>query len=237
MLADAMLDIVQTKPKFYQRVTAIRDANEDDNNAIVITVDGRDDPSLANNYTADKKFSNVICTIPLSVLRTVNLDKVYLSPNQRSGMRELLYSPSIKIGIQFKTAWWEKLGIIGGQSYTDRPARAVVYPSHGPGIGGSQKSNVLIASYNGMQDSQRLGALMKGRDTPEEKMLLNLIMNDLAVIHDVPLDEIWEQFLDYYPWDWYSSSLSLGNMSHTSDIAWTDIYTDLFRCFCVVWTR
>jgi hypothetical protein len=61
-----------------------------------------------------------------------------------------------------------------------------------------------------MQDSQRLGALMKGRDSSEEKMLLNLLMNDLAVIHGIPIDDIWEEFVDYYPWDWYSSSLSLG---------------------------
>jgi hypothetical protein len=41
----------------------------------------------------------------------------------------------------------------------------------------------MIASYNGMQDSQRLGSLMKGRDSPEEKVLLDLVMRDLAVSH------------------------------------------------------
>ncbi|KIJ46262.1 hypothetical protein M422DRAFT_778531 [Sphaerobolus stellatus SS14] len=228
VLADAMLEKVLIKPKYYQRVTVIREAYESSNQAIVVTVDGRDDPRLANNYTADKKYSNVICTLPLSVLRTVDLDRVHLSANQRNGLRELLYSPSIKIGIQFKTAWWEKKNqIIGGQTYTDRPARAVVYPSHGPGLAGSQKSNVLIASYNGMQDSQRLGALMKGRDTPEEKMLLNLIMNDLSVIHGVSLDELWDQFIDYYPWDWYSSSLSLGAFGWFGPGQFKDIYPHL----------
>ena len=38
----------------------------------------------------------------------------------------------------------------------------------------------MIAAYNGMQDSQRLGGLMKGRDTPEERVMLDLVMRNLA---------------------------------------------------------
>jgi hypothetical protein len=41
----------------------------------------------------------------------------------------------------------------------------------------------MIASYNGMQDSQHLGSLMKGHDFLEEKVLLDLVMCDLAVSH------------------------------------------------------
>jgi hypothetical protein len=99
---------------------------------------------------------------------------------------------------------------VGGQSYTDRPSRSIVYPSHGPGLENSQRSNVIIASYNGMQDSQRLGALMRGHDSPEEKILLNLIMKDLSVVHNKPLSELWDEFLDYHAWDWYSHSFALG---------------------------
>lgn len=68
----------------------------------------------------------------------------------------------------------------------------------------------MIAAYNGMQDSQRLGGLMKGRDTPEEKVLLNLIMRDLAAIHQKPVDELWEQYEDYFPWDFYRDEHQLG---------------------------
>jgi hypothetical protein len=49
-----------------------------------------------------------------------------------------------------------------------------------------------------MQDSQRLGDIMKGRDTPEEKVLLDLVMRDLAV-HMKNVNELWDQFEDYYP--------------------------------------
>jgi monoamine oxidase len=199
---------IKTKPTFYRRVVAIKEVPDDDYQSLSLTIDARGDPNLSKNGLTTPKYSNVICTVPLSVLRTVDLDNCQLLAGQKNALRELQYSPSIKVGIQFKTAWWEELGIIGGQSYTDRPVRAVVYPSHGPG---EKKTNVLIASYNGMQDSQRLGALMRGRGTSEEQILLNLVMNDLAVIHNKHVDEIWAEYVDYYPWDWYSNGLSLGN--------------------------
>lgn len=154
-------------------------------------------------------YSNVISTLPLSVLRTVNLDGIYLSVGQKNALRELQYHPSVKIGIQFKTAWWERMGIIGGQSYTDRPCRTTVYPSYGPGKD-SKKSNVLIAAYNGLQDSQRLAVYMKGHNTPAEKILLDFIMNDLAEVHQKPVDELWGEYLDYFAWDWYGHTFSQG---------------------------
>jgi len=211
VLVDAMLRAITVKPKYFQRVTAISEVKEDNNETLCVTTDGGADPNLADTPISSHKYSNIISTLPLSVLRTtVDLDDVHLSTGQKNGLRELLYSPSIKVGIQFRTAWWEKMGIIGGQSYTDRPTRSVVYPSHGPGLGNSNRSNVLIASYNGMQDSQRLAALMRGRNSAEEKILLNIIMKDLSVIHDKPLTELWEEYVDYFACDWYSNSFSLG---------------------------
>ncbi|KAF8879947.1 hypothetical protein BD779DRAFT_1474101 [Infundibulicybe gibba] len=106
---------------------------------------------------------------------------------------KLLYPPSVEIGIQSKTTWWEKLGIKDGQSATDRPARSIMYPSHGPGLENSEYSNVLIASR--IDD--------EGKDAVEEKILLNMIANNLAIVHN-------DEFLDYHPWDWYSDPLALG---------------------------
>ena len=68
----------------------------------------------------------------------------------------------------------------------------------------------MIASYNGMQDSQRLGGLMKGHDTPEERVLLDLIMRNLAQLHRVPVSMLWEQYEDYYPWDFHRDAFQLG---------------------------
>lgn len=69
-------------------------------------------------------FGHVITTIPLPVLRTVDLTRAHLSPMQSNALRQLSYGPSAKIGMQFKTAWWTTakdragrvLDIVGGQT-------------------------------------------------------------------------------------------------------------------------
>jgi monoamine oxidase len=114
-----MLDKVAAKPSYHQRVTAIAEVKDDDMQSLLLTIDGRGNPFISSDPITTRKYSTVVCTVPLSVLRTMDLDDVYLSSGQRNAFRELQYSPSIKIGIQFKSAWWEELGIEGGQSYTD----------------------------------------------------------------------------------------------------------------------
>ena len=68
----------------------------------------------------------------------------------------------------------------------------------------------MIAAYNGMQDAQRLGGLMHGKDSAEEKVLLDLVMRSLAQLHDVDVDDLWNEFEDYHAWDFYRDSFQLG---------------------------
>ena len=147
-------------------------------------------------------------------LRMVDLDHLQMTYGQRNAIRQLTHTRSVKIGLQFKTAWWEKLNIVGGQSSTDRPIRDIVYLSypHDDSHPGKQNSNCIIAAYNGMQNSQRLASLMKGKDSPEESVLLNLVMPcDLAAVHQVDIEMLWDQLEDYYPWDFYRDEFQLGN--------------------------
>jgi monoamine oxidase len=225
-----MLERVRTKPKYYKRVTAIQEVAEDNNQAILVEINTSGGPNLSSSGVSTLKYSNVISTLPLSVLRTVDLDKVYLSLGQQCAFRELLYSPSVKVGIQFRTCWWQTLQIEGGQSYTDRPSRAIVYPSYGPGLDGSKFSNVLIASYNGMQDSQRLGAFIRGHGSAEEKILVDLVMKDLAVVHNKPIDELRDEYMDYFAWDWYGNTFSQGAPSSLRRESHV-----VKRRICVVW--
>lgn len=74
----------------------------------------------------------------------------------------------------------------------------------------NQKSNCMIAAYNGMQDSQRLGGLMKGHNTPEERVMLDLVMRNLAQLHRVDVDYLWSEYEDYYPWDFNRDEFQLG---------------------------
>ena len=144
----------------------------------------------------------------------VDLDHLQMTYGQRNAIRQLTHTRSVKIGLQFKTAWWEKLNIVGGQSSTDRPIRDIVYPSypHDDSHPGKQNSNCIIAAYSGMQNSQRLASLMKGKDSPEESVLLDLVMPcDLAAVHQVDIEMLWDQLEDYYPWDFYRDEFQLGN--------------------------
>jgi monoamine oxidase len=201
---------IKHKSTHYQRAVAVRET--DDGASLTVTFDHGHNPRPASATRTEKKYSNVISTMSLGCLRMVDLDQIYLSDGQRNALRELAYGPSIKVGIQFKSAWWEKLGIIGGQSSSDLPIRDIIYPSYGPDVSrpNNAKSTCLIASYNGMQDAQRLGGLMKGRDTPEERVLLDLVMRDLAKVHNKDVKEIWDEFEDYFPYDHYRDEFKLG---------------------------
>ncbi|KAF8636268.1 hypothetical protein AX16_011038 [Volvariella volvacea WC 439] len=209
VLHKAMTERISTQPQHYMRVTAIKET--DNGQSLTVTFDSSHSPRPYHSKIR-KKYSQVISTMSLACLRMVDLDELYLSYGQRNAIRQLTYTPSIKIGIQFRTAWWEKLGIVGGQSSTDRPIRDVVYPSYGPDDShpGSERSNCIIASYNGMQDSQRLGGLMNGRDSPGEKVMLDLVMRDLAAVHQVDVEMLWDEFEDYFPWDFYRDEFQLG---------------------------
>lgn len=214
ILHKAMEAKIKSKPQHNYRAIIIKET--DNGQSVTVTFDRSGGPRQLAVPQVEKKYSNVISTMSMACLRMVDLDKIYLSNGQRAALRELAYTPSIKVALQFKTPWWEtKCDIVGGQSETDRPIRAAVYPSYGPddshpGFENFKKTNCMLGSYNGLQDAQRLAGLMKGRGTPEEKVLLDLVMRDLAALHDVPVDDIWSEYEDYFPYDWYANQFQLG---------------------------
>jgi hypothetical protein len=97
----------------------------------------------------DEYFSHVVSTVTFAVLHTINTDGVYMNFNQREAIRTLHYGESIKVGIKFKTRWWEQKVVknpqLGGASRTDRQSRVVVYPSYGLNEEGP---GVLLVAYN-----------------------------------------------------------------------------------------
>lgn len=202
-----MTERISTKPQLYMRTVAVKESDNGD--TLTVTFDSTQNPCPFARARTDKNYSHVIS---IGCLRMVDLDELYMSYGQRNAIRQLTYTPSIKIGLQFKSAWWEKLGIIGGQSSTDRPIRDIVYTSYGPDKShpNNEKSNCMIASYNGMQDSQRLGDLMKGKDTFEERVMVDLVMRDLAAVHNVDFKMLWDELEDYHPWDFYRDEYQLG---------------------------
>jgi hypothetical protein len=120
---------IKSKPVHYQCTVAIQETNN--NLSLTITFDQRCNPCPQASNLVEKKYSDVISITLFVCLRMVDLDNLHMSHHQCNVIRELTYTLSIKIGLQFKLVWWERLGIEGGQSSTDQPICNVVYPSYG----------------------------------------------------------------------------------------------------------
>lgn len=90
----------------------------------------------------------------------------------------------------------------------------VVYPSY---PAGPTKSRVLIASYCWTQDAERLGALINWDGTAKPE-LIEKVMNDLATIHNVDVDDLWALYTpgDYFARDWLHNPETMGKTFATS---------------------
>ncbi|KAF8625505.1 hypothetical protein AX15_005336 [Amanita polypyramis BW_CC] len=210
--------------------------NKQNPNAIVfderVTSIALTDPKTVTVGTFNHKqheFSHVISSLPLPILRIVDLGKAKLSPKQSNALRHLNYGPSIKIGMQFRTAWWRTgkdrqgniLGIVGGQTYTDSPLRTVVYPSFGDIHDG--KTTTLIASYCWTEDASRLGALIDRDDG----FLAEVVLKELSIIHDVDYEFLRNDLIDLKGWSWSHDPLTCGAFAFFGPGDFKEVYGNL----------
>jgi monoamine oxidase len=195
--------ISNSRIQYNKRVTSITPSSDPKDKPLIVDCADTKEP---------KKYDYVISTAPLSALRYVNLDGCNLSYAQLEGLRCLRYDSSCKIGLKFRTRWWQTLesgSIKGGQSKTDRNIRTVVFPSYG--IDDPDADAVMIASYTWSQDAMRIGGLTQGRQSASEKMLIEQVIRELAELHKVVPQKLMDDLEDWYAWDWYSDPHSLGN--------------------------
>ena len=159
-------------------------------------------------------YPHVISTLPLPVLRTVNLNGAGLNVLQKNALRALNYGPSVKIGVLFKSDWWTtKLGIVGGQSFTDLPIRTIVYPSYG--VDSDTPCKVLIASYCWTTDAYRLSALGSIKD---QEVLKELVLRNLAEAHGrvdstITYEYLKGEFVAMDVKDWNVDEYTMGSLS------------------------
>ncbi|KAG8988954.1 hypothetical protein FRB90_002474 [Tulasnella sp. 427] len=214
-----------------KRVVGIKAAADNDliNNeeGIYVRVDGE----------PDARYHHVISTLPLPVLRSLDLEQAKLDIHQYNALRQLQYGPSEKIGVRFKTQWWRtastinghKLDIVGGQSTSDRCVRTVVYPSHGKSFSKTQPdSHVLIASYSWTQDALRLGNLISAGDKCKEQVK-DLVLRDLAAIHNVRYKFLKDQYIDHFGWDWQHDEYTQGAFAFFGPGNFSTLYKSLTR--------
>ena len=109
--------------------TAVQEAALFQSTVTDISRDAENDTmTIKINVPSSQSYSAIISTIPLPRLSLVDLTKANINSNyaQWSAIRELQYTPATKIGIKFKTSWWEALprpAIHDGKSLTDLPIR------------------------------------------------------------------------------------------------------------------
>jgi monoamine oxidase len=114
----------------------------------------------------------MICTLPFSVLRHIEVMKPFSAEKQRA-IRQLPYHASTKILFQVRRRRWEEVdGIYGGGSVTDLPVRRLNYPTPD----GSTSRGILLASYTWGQDALQWGAM-------DEETRLEEALDDVARIH------------------------------------------------------
>ncbi|KIK52447.1 hypothetical protein GYMLUDRAFT_180125, partial [Collybiopsis luxurians FD-317 M1] len=238
----AMLNQLETKPSYNQRVTSVKSILEKPpsswpfNRFPFMEVSSIDDSTGEQHL---ELFSHVISTTTFATLSTIDTTEVHMTYTQRQAIRTLLYGPAVKVAIKFKSRWWEKNGLdqCGASSYTDRLSRVVVCPSARIGKDGP---GVLMVTYNWNQDASRFGSLIENPDwseqldpnrtpPPSEKQLLYLIYKDLAVLHDVSIDQLHNDTLDYHVFDWYHNPYTMGAYAHCGPGQFSTLWPDIVQ--------
>jgi len=120
--------------RFDAKVTRI----QQDGRGVTVAFTDLKSPSTTQQAKADW----CVCTIPLPILSQIPID---VDHRMKAAIDAVPYTPSVKIGLQFKRRFWEEdEAIYGGISYTDLPIRQIAYPN--TGFNGAGRG-VLLGAY------------------------------------------------------------------------------------------
>ncbi|KAH8891938.1 flavin-containing amine oxidase [Thozetella sp. PMI_491] len=137
-------------------------------------------------------FDKVILAIPPAALRNIR-NRPLWSPSKEQAIRSMHFEPLYKVGLHFRTRFWETLERprLGGQSCTDLRVRWIVYPSNGIG---SKGSGVLLL-YCWMNDAYHMQSMPKSQR-------LDIILHDLQQFFSQANVDIRDQYLDSFEMFW-----------------------------------
>ncbi|PHH90838.1 hypothetical protein CDD83_2504 [Cordyceps sp. RAO-2017] len=200
-ITDGMVKIISKPVETRKRVTAIRPAHGGDG-ALTVVI----------NDQEERTYDHVINTVPLGAMQVMDMKSLDLDYRKKLAIRKLQYDPAGKIGMKFKSRWWENLDsgfFQGGQSFSDLPIRRSVYPSYGLDV--PDAPGTMIASYTWGQDSSRLGAYY-GQPESRER-IVDITLHNLAQTHNVTYDFLRSQYIDSHLWDWYDGQDAVGGFA------------------------
>jgi monoamine oxidase len=139
-----------------------------------------------------------IITIPFSVLRFVDVEPYHsFSYYKRKAIRELNYMAATKVGIEFKSRFWEREHQYGGKSITDLPIRFTYYPSQGIGTKGPA---VVLASYTWADEALTWNGLSN-----EDR--IQYALKNLAEIYG---DQVYSEFVTGTSYSWVDNPYACG---------------------------
>jgi len=183
---------------------------QSDTSATVQFQDGRF-PSTLTNITADY----VLVTSTAKATQFIEFVP-RLSDIKMEALRSVHYSSSTKVVLSFSQRFWERDGIRGGRSITDRPSRYIYYPSHGF----SGKGGALLASYTCSDDA----ALFNGL---RDEDVMQVVLEDLVKIHGEGIRAYWTGEGVVKKWD--LDPYSLGAFAIFTPYQKTDYASALFQ--------
>uniref|UniRef100_A0A8C0BAT8 Amine oxidase n=1 Tax=Buteo japonicus TaxID=224669 RepID=A0A8C0BAT8_9AVES len=141
-----------------------------------------------------------------------------LSSAKTHALRSIHYASSSKIALACTEKFWEKDGIRGGQSITDRPSRFIYYPSHNfsSGLG------VILASYTWNDDAEFFLPLT-------DEKYLDVVLQDLSDIHQVSKEYLQYTCDQYVIQKWQLDKHSLGAFAAFTPYQFVDYSQALFK--------
>jgi monoamine oxidase len=200
-LPGAFYEQLQDAVRFGVEVRAI----EQDGDSVTVRCRvGNDRVSFKGDYA--------ICTLPFSVLRTVEHG---FSRHKDRAIRQLNYHASTKILLQVRHRFWEHTdGIEGGATVTDLPIRRMNYPPSDP----TTSRGVLLASYTWGQDALQWGAMGLSERVDEA-------LEDVERIHP----EIRREFEVGTSHAWYGDRWARGAFAMFAPEQQTNLQADIVR--------
>ncbi|KAM9812650.1 L-amino-acid oxidase isoform 2-T2 [Syngnathus typhle] len=150
--------------------------NQSGGRSVTVSYQDLRNPGSLTNLTVDQAL------VTATAKATLFLDfQPALSSDKMEALRSVHYMSATKVILSFRERFWEKEGIRGGKSITDRPSRFIYYPSHGfPGT----DAGALLASYTCSDDS----TLFQGVSEDELKAV---ILDDLVKIHGADIRSLF----------------------------------------------
>ena len=179
----------------------------------------QDDESVTVSYKTEAGRFQVtadyaICTLPFSVLRTVD-ELTPFSHGKQKAIRQLYYAASTKVLFQVRRRFWEtEDGILGGATVTDLPIRRINYPTPDP----TTERGILLASYTWSQDALQWGAM-------DEETRLEEALQDVARIHP----QVREEYESGASHAWYGDRWARGAFALFEPGQQSELHDDIVR--------